>query len=174
MMRSLLGASSVLVCALALGVAPAAAQVKIAIINTQRALLETAELKKAQADLEAKYKPRQEAMEKAQREIQALQQQLQANADKLTPQAQQDLQIQGQRKQRELQRLGEDLQADVDRERNDVLAHSSEKMQAVVQKLAEEKGLDVVLDVSQAVYFKPTLDITKEATVAYDKLHPLK
>ena len=173
-MRRLLGASCLLVCALALGVSPAAAQIKIGIINTQRALLDTAELKKAQGELEAKYRPRQEAMEKAQKEIQGLQQQLQANADKLTPQAQQDIQIQGQRKQRELQRLGEDLQGDVDRDRNDILAKSSEKMQAVVQKLAEEKGLDVVLDVSQAVYFKPALDITKDATAAFDKAHPVK
>ena len=33
-------------------------------------------------------------------------------------------------------------------------------------------GLDIVLDVSQAVYFKPTLDVTKDATIAYDKAHP--
>lgn len=152
----------------------AVAQVKVGIINTQKALLDTAELKKAQADLEAKFKPRQDAMEKAQKEIQAIQQQLQANAGKLTPQAEQDYQIQGQRKQRELQRLGEDLQADVDRERNDILAKSGQRMQAIVQKVAEEKGLDLVLDVSQAVYFKPVLELTADATAAYDKAHPAK
>lgn len=153
---------------------PASAQVKVGVINTQRALLDTAELQKAQAALEAKFKPRQEAMEKAQKELQGIQQNLQANAGKLTPQAEQELQIQGQRKQRELQRMTEDLQADVDRDRNDILAQAGEKMQAIVQKLAEEKGLDLVFDVSQALYFKPTLDITKDATAAYDKAHPAK
>jgi outer membrane protein len=47
-------------------------------------------------------------------------------------------------------------------------------MQTVVQKLAEERGLDVVIDVSNTVYFKPTLDLTKEATAAYDKAFPPK
>ena len=41
------------------------AQVKIAVINTQKALLETEEIKKAQVDLEAKFKPRQDQMVKA-------------------------------------------------------------------------------------------------------------
>jgi len=173
-MRRILGTCTVfafLVTALA---SAAMAQVKVGIINTQKALLDTGDLKKAQAELEARFKPRQDAMEKAQKEIQAIQQQLQANAGKLTAQAEQEYQIQGQRKQRELQRMGEDLQADVDRERNDILSKSGQRMQAVVQKLAEAKGLDLVFDVSQSVYFKPTLDITADATAAYDKAHPAK
>jgi outer membrane protein len=152
----------------------ASAQAKVAIINVQQALVDTAEIKKAQAELEGKYKPRQAEMEKLQKDLQGIQQQLQTLGDKLTPQAQQDLQQQGTRKQRDLQRLNEDLQADVDRDRSDILRNSSQRMQTVVQKLAEEKGLDVVIDVSNTVYFKPALDITKEATAAYDKAHPSK
>ena len=47
-------------------------------------------------------------------------------------------------------------------------------MQAVVKKLAEAKGLDVVVDVSNTVYFKPDLEITTEAIAAYDKENPAK
>ena len=73
-----------------------------------------------------------------------------------------------------MQRLSEDLQADVDRERNDILGKSSQRMQEVVKKLAEEKGFDVVVDVSTTIYFKPTMEITTEAIAAYDKAHPAK
>ena len=52
--------------------------------------------------------------------------------------------------------------------RNDILSKSSEKMAAVVKKLAEEKGLDLVVDTQAALYFKPTLNLTAEATAAYD------
>jgi outer membrane protein len=38
------------------------------VINTQKALLETEEIKKAQLDLEAKFKPRQDEMVKLQKE----------------------------------------------------------------------------------------------------------
>lgn len=150
------------------------AQTKVGVINLQRAVLESAEIKKANLDMEAKYKPRQDAIEKLQRDLQAIQQNLQTNQGKLTPQAEADLTAQGQRKQRELQRMSEDLQADVERERNDILGKSSQKMQAVVKKIAEEKGLDMVVDISNTVYFKPAMEITTESIAAYDKTYPVK
>jgi len=161
-------------CALLATASAGSAQSKVAIINLQRAVLESAEIKKASTELEAKYKPRQQAVEKLQKEIQALQQNLQSNAGKLTPQAEADITAQGQRKQRELTRVTEDLQADVERERNDILGRSSQRMQEVVKKLAEEKGIDVVVDISNTVYFKPALEITTESIAAYDKAYPAK
>jgi len=150
------------------------AQLKVAIINSQQAVIETAEIKKAQAELEAKFKPRQTEVEKLQAEIQGLQARLQVGQGKITAQEEQNLTNQGQRRQRELQRLTEDLQADVERERNDVLGRVGTRMQEVVKKIAEARTLDAVLDVSNTVYFKPVLEITKEATAAYDKAYPVK
>ena len=150
------------------------AQAKIAVINLQRAVLESAEIKKASTDLEARFKPRQAQMEKLQKDLQGIQQQLQTSQGKLTAQAEADLTAQGQRKQRELQRLGEDLQGDVDRERNEILSRSTQRMQEVVKKLAEEKGLDIVVDISNTIYFKPAFEITTEAIAAYDKAYPAK
>jgi outer membrane protein len=152
----------------------ASAQVKVAIINLQKAVLETAEIQKAQKELEAKFKPRQDKAEALQRELQTIQGQLQTMAGKLTPQAEQELNVQGQRKQRELQRLTEDLQGDVDRERQDILGRSAVRMNDVVKKLSEAKALDVVVDVTNAVYFKPALEITAEATAEYNKAYPAK
>lgn len=147
---------------------------KMAVINLQRAVLESAEIKKANAEMEAKYKPRADKLQDLQREVASISQQLQTNAGKLTAQAEADLQADGQRKQRDAQRLQEDLQADVDRERNDILSASSKKMQEVVKKIAEEKGYDLVVDVTNAIYFKPALDITNDAIAAYDKTYPAK
>lgn len=148
------------------------AEIKVAVINLQRAVLESEDIRSVSAAMEAKYKPRQAELEKLQRDIQSLQQQLQAGAGKLTPQAESELTAQGQKKQRDLTRLGEDLQGDVDRERNEVLGKSSQRMTEVVKKLAEEKGYDVVVDVSNTVYFKPALEITAEALAAYNKAYP--
>jgi outer membrane protein len=103
-----------------------------------------------------------------------IQQQLQTNAGKLTPAAEADLNAQGQHKQRELQRLNDDLQADVTAERNDILGASGRKMKEIVQKLAEEKGLDVVVDEQSTLFFKPALDLTADAIAAYDKAYPAK
>jgi outer membrane protein len=148
------------------------AQTKVAVISLQRAVLESDEIQKASAAMEAKFKPRQQEMEKLQRDLQGIQQQLQTGAGKLTPAAESDLTAQGQKKQRDLQRLNEDLQADVTAERNEVLGASSRKMADVVKKLAEEKGYDVVVDATNTIYFKPALDITAEALAAYNKAYP--
>jgi len=148
------------------------AQTKVAVVNSQKAILETAEIKKAQVDLEAKFKPRQDQMARLTKELQDIQTQLQSG--KLNQNGEQELTVQGQRKQRELQRLQDDLQADVDRERNDILQRSGTRMQEVVKKLADEKGLDVVIDTSNTVFYKASLDLTAEAVAAYDKAHPVK
>lgn len=165
---------SVICMALALGIGSAWGQVKVGIIDTQKAMLDTAELKVAQKVMEAKFKPRQDRMELLQKEIAGVQQQLQSLQGKLNAQGEADLVATGQRKQKEFERLRQDLQEDVDRERQDILSQSSDRMKAVITKLAEEKGLDIVMDATNAIYVKPTLDITKDATAAYDKTHPAK
>jgi outer membrane protein len=150
----------------------ASAQAKVAVINLQRAVLESAEIKSASAAMSDKYKPRVAEIDQLNKEVAAISQNLQTNAGKLTAQAEADLTAQAQRKQRDMQRKQDDLQADVDRERNEILQKSSVKMSAVVKKLAESKGLDVVIDAPYTVYFKEALEITAEAIVAYDKENP--
>ena len=145
--------------------------VKLGIVNSQKAMLDTSEIKKAQLDLETKYKPRQDQLAQLQKDLSLLQAQIQSG--KLTPAAQQDVTAQGQRKEREYQRVSEDLQADVDRDRNDILARTSQRMRDVVGKLANEKGLDVVVDSANTVFYKAALDLTGEATAAYDKAYPV-
>ncbi len=149
-------------------------QTKVAIVSMQRAVLGCAEIKKASADMETKYRPRQQEMERLQKELQGIQQQLQSNAGKLTPSAEADLTAEGQRKQRQLQRMDDDLKADVTAERNEILGSSGKKMREVVQKLAEEKGVDVIVDEQSTLFFKPALDLTADAIAAFDKAYPAK
>ena len=158
----------------AIFIGSAAAQTKVAVVNMQQAVLQTAEIKKASAELEANYKPRQAEMERLRKELEDIQQKLQAGQGKLTQQAEADLTVQAQRKQRDLQRMGQDLQEEVDAERNDILGRSGGKMAGVVRKIAEERGIDVVVDMNTAVYYKPVLDLTKDAVVEFDKAYPVK
>jgi outer membrane protein len=167
--------STLAVCAAGL-VSPfvASAQLKVGVINTQKAITETAEIKKAQNEMTAKYKPRQDALDQVQRELGDIQAQLQSSQGKLSPAGEADLEARGQRKQREAQRLSEDLQGDVDRERQEILQRAGAHMTEVVKKIAEEKGLDLVVDVTTTLFFKPTLEITDDCIAAYDKAYPVK
>ena len=152
----------------------ALAQAKIGVVNFQKAILETAEIKKASTDLQNKYKPRQDALDKVQRELADIQTQLQSAGGKLSAQGEADLTARGQRKQREAERLGQDLQDDVNNERNVVLQRAGTRMQEVVKKMMDDKGLDLIIDIANAVAFKPALDMTTDAVAAYDKVYPVK
>jgi outer membrane protein len=149
-------------------------QSKVAVINMQRAVFESAEIKKADADMQATFKPRADKIEALKAEIQAIADQMQKGQGKLTPQQETDLQYTGQKKQRDLKNMQDDLQADVDAYRNEILQKSSGKMAEVVKKLAEEKGIDVVVEAQTTLYFRPALDLTTDAIAAYDKAYPAK
>jgi outer membrane protein len=145
---------------------------KVAIINAQKAVAETQEIKKAQATLEAKYRPRSQAIQTLQQQLQSIQQQL--NTPNNPPDKGAQLRADGTQKQKQLQRLSEDLQSDVNVERQDILGRAGRQMAEVVKQLAEARGFDVVIDITNTIYFKPALDITAEATAAYDKAYPAK
>jgi len=163
-------------CALALfsTTTVSAQQMKIGVINLQRAILETGELKKAQNDLQVKYKARQDALEKLQKDLNDIQTQLQSSQGKLSAAGEAELQAQGAKKQREGQRMTEDLQADIERDRNDILQRAGTRMTEVVKKLADEKGFDMVVDTTTVIFSKPALEITNDAIAAYDKAYPAK
>ena len=144
--------------------------VRVAIINAQKAVADTQEIKKDQATLEAKYHPRQQAIENLQRDLQNIQQQL--NTPNLPPARESQLRMDGTDKQKQLQRMNEDLQTDVNNDRQDILGRAGRQMTEVVKKIAEAQGIDVVIDITNTIYFKPALDITAEATAAYDKAYP--
>jgi outer membrane protein len=108
-------------------------------------------------------------LDKLQQELQDIQQKLQT-ADGA---AAGSLQNDGQRKQRDAQRKSEDLQADVEFERNGILQKGAEKMRVVVAKIAEQKGLDLVVEANNTLFAKPALDLTLEVTAAYNTSHPV-
>jgi len=161
-------ASAALLAAASVG----SAQVKVGIIDLQKAVLGSAEITKANTAMEAKYKPKQLEAEKLAKELQTIQQNIQSG--KLSDLGVQDAQEQGKRKQKELTRINEDLTADTERDRTEILSRSTERMRQVVKKLAEDKGIDVIIDVSSAFYYKPALELTAEAIAAYDKAYPAK
>lgn len=153
------------------GVALQAQSLKIAIVNAQKSVADTQEIKKAQADLTVKYKPQQQEIEKLQKDLQDIQTQLKAQG--LTSEKAAQLNEDGQVKEKQLRRMGEDLQSDFNQDRADILGRAGRRMQDIIKNLAQQKGLDVVIDVSNTLYYKPALEITAEATAAYDKAYPV-
>ena len=159
----------------ALAQAPAGStQTKVAVINFQNAVLSTAEIQKVLKEIQAKYKPRQDALQKGQQELSDIQTQLNASQGKLSSAGEADLQARGQRKQTQLQRLNDDLTADFEADRDDAVRRASTRMQELLKKFAEEKGLDLIVDSAAAPFVKTGIEITDQVVAAYDKAYPAK
>lgn len=150
----------------------AIAPARIAIINAQKAVADTEEIKQAQAALQAKYGPRQQEIANLQQQVQNLQNQL--DGGNLTPQKNEQVRQQLYDAQKDLQRKEQDLQSDVNFDRQGILSSAGQKMTQVIQKIAQEHNIDVVIDTSNTLYYKPALDITAEATADYNKMYPPK
>jgi len=153
---------------------PATAQLKVAVVNLQKSLQDTAEIKQAEADLKARFGPRQEEIAAMEKEIAKLTQEAEANQSKYNEQTMAELGARLQARPRQYQRNSQQLQEEVNRDRQDILARIGQRFQEVVKKVSEEKGLDFVFDQNNLLFAKPGMDISAEVTAAYDKAYPPK
>lgn len=154
------------------GALQAQAPLKVGVISMQKALQETAEIKKAEADLKARFTPEQEKLAQMEKEIAKLQQDIQQNQGKYNEITLNEMAGQAQIKQRRLERESQNLQEQVNRVRQDILQRVGQRLQEIVKMVAEEQGLDMVFDVASTMYTKPALDISAAVTAAYDKKYP--
>jgi outer membrane protein len=152
----------------------ASAQVKVGVVDLQKALQSTAEIKQAEADLKARFGPRQDELSALEKEIAKLQQDYDQNQSKYNDVALAELQGKITTKQRQYQRNAQALQDEVNRDRQDILNRVGQRLKEVVEKVAAEKGLDIVVDSTSTLYVKPVLDISTDVTAAYDKAYPVK
>lgn len=154
--------------------ASARAQSKFGVVDWERAIRDTVEIKKAAKDFDVKNSPRLQDRERLIKEMQAIEQNVKSNAGKLSQQGVAQYEAQFKSMQTRLQRIDEDLQADSQAEGEVAFRKAAERMQKVVTKLAEEKGLDMVVTKANVVYSKAAIELTAEAIAAYDKAFPVK
>jgi outer membrane protein len=160
----------VLVAVVSMSASVALAQTKVGIIDKQKALEGIAEMKKSLAAIKAKYEPKVAEFQKLLTEIDQLQKR---RAGKLTPQEEEEVDAKLMQKTRESNQKHEAISEESEFEVDQLFAKCRPEIETIAKKLAVDKGLDVLLEASNTVWFKPALDITKEVTDAYDKAHPV-
>jgi len=157
--------------------APAAAPSKICVINLQSAMLSTKEGQAAADSFRTKFaEPKEKELQAKQVEITDLQDKLQRGANTMSQTAQDDMKRTIDRKSTEYKRAVEDYQFDRDEEQRKLLDDLSAKMQAVIDRFAQESACAVFLDVtnpnSGLMWVSNTSDLTRQVVDAYDKAQP--
>ncbi len=140
---------------------------RIGWISTDRLFTESKLAKKADARIEEEFSKRQKAIQEQLALLKNLSEKFDSDAPKLAEAERTrrtreliDMEKDVQRKQREFR---EDLQ----QRKNEERANISQKAYKLVQKIAEEEQLDVVLQ--DSVWFSPRIDITDKILQQLDK-----
>jgi outer membrane protein len=151
------------------------AQGKIGVINMNAAIASTAEGKKAMADLQKKYAPRQQELERLQREIQSDQERLTKQGPTLSEEEQGRLTREMEDKQKLLKRSTDDAQSDFNTDRDEAVRRIGLKMVRIIGEYSQQNGIALVLDAVQVpIYFATKdIDLTEPMVKRYDAANPV-
>jgi outer membrane protein len=164
-----------LVPALAWAQAPAATPGKVGVVSLQEAIGSTAEGKKAFEDLQKKYEPRRQDLQRQQQEIAALQDQLQRGAVTLSDEERVRLNRELEDKQKIFKRATEDANADFQADNQDTYRRLANKMVAIIRQYAQQNGYALITDQAQipVYYVADNIDLTDEMVKRYDAANPV-
>ena len=155
-----------------------AGPIKIGVIQAELALLQTRDGQAAKAEMDKKFGPKTEVLQKQKADIDDLQNKLEKGSTTMAQAAKEELQRQITSKTKNLQREAQDFQDETQAEENKVLAELEEKMKAVIAKYASDNGLSLILNVAAentpVLWMSQQLDITPAIIEAYDKAYPNK
>jgi len=148
---------------------------KIGLINIQQAILATAEGKQAMAELQTKYEPRRQQLQRDQDSINQLTDQLQKQAPTLSDEEANRLRRELDRKQSQFKREQEDAQSDFQADNQDVGNRIGQKMVKIINDYAQKNGYELVMDPAQIniFYAAKGIDITEPIVRLYDQANPV-
>lgn len=149
---------------------------KIATINMQQALAETADGKKAVADLRAKFGPKDQDFQRRSQELQATQEKLRKTQNTISEEAKAKLESDIASMTRNLQRDSDDTKADMEAEEQKMVQELGGKIMQVINKYAADNQYAMVFDVSgqpnNIMFASAAVDITRDIIAMYDKAAP--
>jgi outer membrane protein len=163
---------AVSVLAMALGSGVAKAQ-KIAIIDMQGAVLNTADGKKAAQQIDAKFAPKKAELDQLQKDIATKQDQFAKTRGTMNATAVASAQAEIDSLTTSLKRKQEDAQQDLQEEENKVLGGIMPKLQQVINAYAAANQITVVVDSSanpnNLIYADASVNITPAILAGYEK-----
>jgi len=143
---------------------------KVAVINAQKTLEDSAEGKKAFAQLRERNDKIKRELERIDGEIQTLETRYNTQRLTMSDEALMQLSSDLDRKRTERKRYEEDSARDFQRLQFNLTQKIRNEVVPIIHQVAKERGYDIVLDAigSGVVYWNPVIDITEEVIKRYD------
>ncbi len=154
----------------ALVAAPALAD-KVAVLDSQAALLGTEAAKRAIDSLNSTLKPQRDRMDVLKKEIQALEAKAQKDAAVMSQKDKEALQKQAEAKFNEYNGLAQTVQQRAGQAQQTLFQGMVPKMEAVIEELRKAGAYTVIVEKKNVIWADPTVDLTKKVT---EKLNAAK
>jgi outer membrane protein len=140
------------------------AELKIAVIDTQRALLESEEAKQLMQSAQSDLQGDQTQLQTLGQDIQKLREQFQKDAEVMSETDRRTRQKEIEDKQIEAEFLANKLQKAVNDRRQELGQQMVPKLEAVLKELTDAEKYDVILERGAILFADPKHDITKRVT----------
>ncbi len=149
----------------------AIAELKIAVVDLQKALDESDAGKAAAKKIEQEYKEMQAKIQKKRDELQNMQAELNSQSSILSEQAKQNKMAEYQDELKNLKRMVDDSNAELQRQERSYVSKIADDLTEVVRKLGKELKYDIILERQEAgvVHNSETVDITPLVIERYNK-----
>lgn len=165
-MKKLVGT---LIVTLAMGSA-FAAEMKVGIVDMQKAIQSTAAGKKAKTELETEFNKKKKDLEKREADLKKMGDDLEAKKAVLSEEALQKKQAEMQEEVMKYREMAGKSQMDIQKKQDELTKPILEKMRKSIEKVAKEKGYSLVLENSPMVLFATKdHDLTDEVIADFEK-----
>jgi outer membrane protein len=149
---------------------------KVGIIHIQNAIISTKDGQKAAAELQSRFLPTRQKLEKKQAEIEAAKAKLAQGTNAMSAEQKESLMREVNEKTKSLNRDTEDAQAELDAEQGKIMQELGQRIMAVINKYSKDNGFSLILDVSSqqtpVLFASNEIDITGEIIKLYDQNSP--
>ncbi|MFP6805811.1 MAG: OmpH family outer membrane protein [Pseudomonadales bacterium] len=158
------------ICVLTLTAPLAFAEVKIAVVDVQRAILNSEEAKRLMKQIQQEFSTDEDEIRKIQTDAAALLEKAQKDADVMSDAEKRRVQSEIESKNNDFVYLRQKLQKEISIRQAELFSGTEAKVQKAIEELVLKNDYDVILPRAAALYVGDLYDITRKITEALNNL----
>ncbi|MEX0943592.1 MAG: OmpH family outer membrane protein [Pseudomonadales bacterium] len=148
----------------------AVAEVKIAVVDVQSAILNSEEAKRLLAQIQSEFKSEEDEIRKLQSEAAELMQRLQKDADVMSDAEKRRAQQSIESKNNDFVYLRQKLQRRIEERQGELFAGVDQKVQTAIEELVRSEDYDLILPRQAALYVGDVYNVTNKVTEKLNRL----
>ncbi|MFT4676656.1 MAG: outer membrane protein [Patiriisocius sp.] len=155
---------------LVLGAPSVLAEVKIAVVDVQGAILQSEEAKRLLQQIQTEFKNEEDEIRKIQSEAAAMLQRLQKDAEVMSDVEKRRIQQQIESRNNDFVYLRQKLQRQIEERQQELFAGIDGKVQKAIEALVKSDDYDLILPRQAALYVNEIYNITRKVTEKLNEL----